>query len=88
MLTIESETFKIDAPDEIGKFSAQLYEELVGLVPAREGKLLKFASAAQAKRVVNDLVLLGEHDKNNVYVDKVRGTHHRRIYIRPMKESA
>lgn len=87
MLNIESETFKIDMPDEIAEYSADLYKQLVDLMQHREGKLLKFASLFQGKRIVNDLVLLAERDKNHVFSDKVKKSHHRRVYIRPMKES-
>lgn len=86
MLTIESETFKIDMPDEIGEYSQSLYAELVGKISAREGLIVKFESISQARRVVNDLCILAERDKNSVFSDKVKKTPHRRLYVRSAAE--
>lgn len=86
MLDIERETFKIDVPDEIAEYSAVLYKELVDLIEKREGKLVKFASLAQRRRVVNDLAILAAADKNDVFSDKVKKTQHQKIYLRPTAE--
>lgn len=87
MLTIESEPFKIDMPDEIGEYSQGLYSSLVEKIPAREGLTVKFETISLARRVVNDLCILAERDKYSVFSEKVKKTHHRRLYLRPTSES-
>lgn len=87
MPTFESETFYIDMPDELGLYSAELYKELVAHIPTRQGKLVKFDALAQSRRVINDLCLLAEQDGNSVFVEKVKKSPWRRVYVRPTAES-
>lgn len=87
-LAIESETFEIDKPDELGEYSSKLWDELVLLVPERKGKIIRFESMTQARRVTNDLALIAGQSSFDAYVEKVKKSTHHKVYLRPKEEES
>lgn len=87
--TDEGQTFQINKPDELGEFSAKLYETLKALEASKEGKVVPFNSLGQAKRVTNDIAGLCEDGKGFyvLFTDPVPGVpYHRRMYLRHSEE--